>query len=202
MGKKAKELWNNDFTCVFSKYRLEDLVKLGCARLFIVACLFIVMQKAEESPALARTHTHTHKHVEYNPGPIDANAGLPRASLVFTAVAFASLSVAVVMLPTQVMINGAFSFSASHRAEQGAEEVLARTQIQPRLARPLPRRKTTQTPGGCKALGAGAWWDTKKNPTSKGAETITGGVQKARPCAAAVWARLNSLSQGAGAIKR
>lgn len=48
MGKKAKELWNNDFTCVFSKYRLEDLVKLGCARLFIVACLFIVMQKAEE----------------------------------------------------------------------------------------------------------------------------------------------------------
>lgn len=26
----------------------EDLVKLGCARLFLVACLFIVMQKAEE----------------------------------------------------------------------------------------------------------------------------------------------------------
>jgi len=103
-------------------------------------------------------HAHTHKHVEYNPGPIDANAGLPRASLVFTAVAFASLSVAVVMLPTQVMINGAFSFSAFHRAEQGAEEVLARTQIQPRQARPLPRRKTTQTPGGCKALGAGEWW--------------------------------------------
>ena len=31
---------------VFSQSK--DLVKLGCARLFIVACLFIVMQKAEE----------------------------------------------------------------------------------------------------------------------------------------------------------
>lgn len=26
----------------------RDLVRLGCARLFIVACLFIVMQKAEQ----------------------------------------------------------------------------------------------------------------------------------------------------------
>lgn len=26
----------------------RDLVRLGCAGLFIVACLFIVMQKAEE----------------------------------------------------------------------------------------------------------------------------------------------------------
>lgn len=83
-------------------------------------------------------HTLTHIDVEYNPGPIDANTGLPRASLVFTAVAFASPSVAVVMLPTQVMINGAFSFSAVHRAEQGAEELLAKTQLQPWLARPHP----------------------------------------------------------------
>uniref|UniRef100_A0AAV2JGS6 Uncharacterized protein n=1 Tax=Knipowitschia caucasica TaxID=637954 RepID=A0AAV2JGS6_KNICA len=34
------------------------------------------------------------------------------------------------MLPTQVMINGTFSSSAFHRAEQGAEELLARTQPQ------------------------------------------------------------------------
>lgn len=88
-------------------------------------------------------HTQTHTHTEYNPGPIYANTGLPRASLVFTAVAFASLSVAVVMLPTQVMINGAFSFSAFHRAEQGAEELLARTQLQPRLARPHPQCRAT-----------------------------------------------------------
>jgi len=34
---------------VFSqKYRLKDLVKLGGPRLFIVASLFIVMQKADE----------------------------------------------------------------------------------------------------------------------------------------------------------
>lgn len=45
------------------------------------------------------------------------------------------------MLPTQVMINGTFSFSAFHGAEQGAEELLARTQqVEPRLLRPPPRR--------------------------------------------------------------
>lgn len=81
-----------------------------------------------------RMRTHIHTHIEYNPGPSDANIGLPRASLVFAAVAFASLSVAVVMLPTQVMINGAFSWSAFHRAEQGAEDSLERPQLQPQLA--------------------------------------------------------------------
>lgn len=45
------------------------------------------------------------------------------------------------MLPTQVMINGTFSFSAFHGAEQGAEELLARTQqVEPWLLRPHPQR--------------------------------------------------------------
>lgn len=47
----------------------------------------------------------------------------------------------MVMLPTQVMINGTFSFSAFHGAEQGAEELLARTQqVEPWLPRPHPQR--------------------------------------------------------------
>lgn len=67
----------------------------------------------------------------------------------------------MVMLPTQVMINGAFSFSAFHGAEQGAEELLARTQqVQPWLPRPHPRR-WTQTRGCGKAAVAGTKGDAK-----------------------------------------